>query len=84
MVLGQRTTHYNPKNYKTLKKTIKVIKRWIPIPKKLKKGILNIKSSLDVYAFDYKITNIYIYLHDIIKSYWMKISQNPIKNKQPG
>ena len=79
MVLGQRTTHYNPKNYKTLKKTIKVIKLWIvkdPFQRKLKKAILNIKSSLDVYAFDY--------LHDIIKSYCMKISPNPIKNKQPG
>ena len=70
---------------KDLLDTIKLIKSWIvkdPFQRKLKEGISNIKSSLDVYAFDYKITNIYNYLHDIIKSYCMKISPNPIKNKQ--
>ena len=70
---------------KDLLDTIKLIKSWIvkdPFQRKLKEGISNIKSSLDVYAFDYKITNIYNCLHNIIKSYCMKISPNPIKNKQ--
>ena len=70
---------------KDLLDTIKLIKSWIvkdPFQRKLKESISNIKSSLGVYAFDYKITNIYNYLHNIIKSYCMKISPNPIKNKQ--
>ena len=69
---------------KDLLDTIKLIKSWIVkdlFQRKLKEDISNIKSSLDVYLFDYKITNIYNYLHDIIKSYCMKMSPNPIKNK---
>ena len=55
---------------KDLLDTIKLIKSWIVkdlFQRKLKEGISNIKSSLDVYVFDYKITNIYNYLHNIIK-----------------
>ena len=52
-----KTKNYNPKNYKNFDKnlldTIKLIKSWIvknPFQRKLKEGISNIKSSLDVYA----------------------------------
>ena len=89
---GCKTQNY-PSQFKELQNfekdlldTIKLIKSWIvkdPFQRKLKEGISNIKSSLDVYTFDYKIINIYNYLHDFIKRYCMKISPNPIKTKQP-
>ena len=69
---------------KDLLDTIKLIKSWIVkdlFQRKLKEDISNIKLSLDVYVFDYKITKIYNYLYDIIKRYCMKMSPNPIKNK---
>ena len=71
---------------KDLLDTIKLIKFQLvkdSFQRKLKEDISNIKSSPEMHTFVDKSTNIYNCLRMIIKSYYIKISPNPIKDHQP-